>query len=585
MARIWIAALLALILVGRLEAASGEVATAKAKEAATALQRGRADEAVLLYSAALEDASLSNDRRAAYLNDRGVANARLNRLRAAIEDFNTSVKLAPEGASAYNNRGNVLLAVALAAEAEKDFNRAIVLAPGYTAAYVNRANARALMGDTEGAFKDFSHAVRLSPKAPAAYGGRGRMHLAANRPHAAVRDFNRAVGNDTRYGPGYRLRAEAHVALGRFDEAIEDLSRAIAFDLTNADLYLARGYAYLAARNPASAMKDFQRCAELNGKASAPLEGLALAQARIGAYDEALDTLSKGLEIEPRSAQAFAYRAIVYKLMGQVELGEKDLDRAVRLEPDRPEVHWAKGELLEAQGHKDEAIAELRLAQAGRAHLRDAAFALERLGAQEPRDAEVAELAFGRWRVFMSKGRYYTTNADYPRLQVPLETMREGAVPRLIEFEIKSGAQVGIGILRFTAGQVDGAAASEEVEHGAVLDLQASTVLAVETMRQGEQRASWTWEDDKLVVASLDGFKQEYAFKTPLARDEQIAKAGPAAALRQPRPKQQQARQSGQAWSPFDDGWPGSSGGAGGGKQRAPQQQKPKTLFQLLFGN
>jgi tetratricopeptide (TPR) repeat protein len=583
MARIWIAVLLALALVGRLEAAPGEVATAKAKEAATALQRGRADEAVLLYSAALEDASLSNDRRAAYLNDRGVANARLNRLRAAIEDFNTSVKLAPEGASAYNNRGNVLLALALAAEAEKDFNRAIVLAPGYTAAFVNRANARALVGDTEGAFKDFSHAVRLSPKAPAAYGGRGRMHLAANRPHAAVRDFNRAVGNDTRYGPGYRLRAEAHVALGRFDEAIEDLSRAIAFDLTNADLYLARGYAYLAARNPASAMKDCQRCAELNGKASAPFEGLALAQARIGAYDEALDTLSKGLEIEPRSAQAFAYRAIVYKLMGQVELGEKDLDRAVRLEPERPEVRWAKGEFLEAQGRKDEAIAELRLAQAGRAHLRDAAFALERLGAQEPRDAEVAELAFGRWRVFMNKGRYYTTNADYPRLQVPLETMREGAVPRLIEFEVKSGAQVGIGILRFTAGQVDGASAPEEVEHGAVLDLQANTVLAVETMRQGEQRASWTWEDDKLVVASLDGFKQEYAFKTPLARDEQIAKAGPAATARQPRSKQQQARQSGQAWNPFEDGWPGNSGGTAA-KQRAPQQ-KPKTLFQLLFGN
>ncbi len=585
MTRALIAALVALSLgfAARLEAAPGDLAVGKAKEAATALQRGRADEAVLLYSAALEDASLSNDRRAAYLNDRGVANARLNRLRAAIEDFNTSVRLAPEGASAYNNRGNVLLALGLAAEAEKDFNRAIVLAPGYTAAFVNRANARALVGDQDGALRDFSHAARLSPKAPAAYGGRGRLHLSGNRPFAAVRDFNRAVESDTRYGPGYRLRAEAYVMLGRFDEAIEDLSRAIAFDATNADLYLARGYGYLAARNPASAIKDFQRCAELSNKASAPLEGLALAQARIGAYDEALDTLSKGLELEPRSAQAFAYRAIVYKLMGQVELGEKDLDRAVRLEPDRPEVHWAKGELLEALGRKDEAVAELRLALAGRSHLRDAAFALERLGAQEPRDAEVAELALGRWRVFVSKGRYYTTNADYPRLQVPLETLRDGAAPRLIEFEVKGGAQAGLGILRFTAGQVDGPAGSEEVEHGAVLDLQANAVLAVETMRQGEQRASWTWGEDKLVVASLDGFKQEYAFKAPLAREEDVAKAGPAAAPRQQRPKQQQARRSGQAWNPFDDGWPGSSGG-GGSKQRS-SQQKPKTLFQLLFGN
>lgn len=560
--------------------AAGEATPSKAKEAVTALQRGRADEAVLLYTALLQDTSLSNDRRAAYLNDRGVANARLNRLKAAIEDFNTSVKLAPEGASAYNNRGNVLLAVGLAAEAEKDFNRAIVLAPGYTAAYVNRANARVLAGDTEGALKDFSHAVRLSPKAPAAYGGRGQLHLAANRPHTAMRDFNRAVGNDTRYGPGYRLRAEALVSLGRFEEAIEDLSRAIAFDATNAGLFLARGYGYLAARNPESAIKDFQRCAELNARAAAPLEGLALAQARVGAYDESLDTLSKALELEPRSAQAFAYRAVVYKLLGQVELGEKDLDRAVRLEAGRPEVRWAKGELLEARGQKDEAIAELRLALAGRPHLRDVALALERLGAQEARDAEVTELAFGRWRVFTSRGRYYTTNADYPRLHVPLETMREGEAPRILEFEVKGGAQAGLGILRFTAGQLEGPAGLEEVEHGAVLDLQMNTVLAVETMRQGGQRASWTWGSDKLAVQGLDGFTQEYAFKAPQAIDE-VAKPAPAAVSRA-RPKAQQ-RQTGQAWNPFGDGWPGN-GGEAPRPQRRPQQQT-KTLFQLLFGN
>jgi tetratricopeptide (TPR) repeat protein len=562
---------LALAPAARLEAATGEVGVAKAKEAATALQRGRADEAVLLYTAALEDSGLSADRRAAFFNDRGVANARLNRLRAAIDDFNASVKLAPEGASAYNNRGNVLLALGLAAEAEKDFNRALVLAPGYTAAYVNRANARSLAGDTEGALKDFSHAARLSPKSPAAYGGRGRLHLAANRPHAAVRDFNRAVGNDARYGPGYRLRAEAYVLLGRFEEAVEDLSRAIAFDPSNPDLYVARAYGYLAARNPASAIKDFQRAAELNTKAAAPLEGLALAQARVGAHDDALDSLSKALEIEPRSAQAYAYRAIIYKLMGQVELGAKDLDRAVRLDAARPEVRWAKGELLEASGQREEAVAELRQALAGRPHLRDAASALERLGALEARDAEVAELAFDRWRVFVSNGRYYTTNAEYARLSVPLETMSEGAVPHITEFEVKGGAQAGIGILRFTAGRIDGATAPEEVEHGAVLDLQTKSVLAVETMRQGTRTASWTWDDDKLVVTDLDGFKQEYPFKGPRARDA-IASKQDEVPRAKARPRQEQA------WNPFGQFW----GGGGSSQQK---RGKPKSFFEMLFSN
>lgn len=554
----------------RLEAATGDVGVAKAKDAATALQRGRADEAVLLYTAALADAGLSADRRASFLNDRGVANSRLNRLRAAIDDFNASVRLAPETASTYNNRGNVLLALGLAAEAEKDFNRAIALSPGYSAAYVNRANARALAGDGEAALKDFSQAVRLSPKSPAAFGGRGRLHLAANRPHAAVREFNRAIANDERYGPGYRMRAEAMVLLGRFEDAVADLSRAIAFEPGNADLYLARGYGYLAARNPSSAIKDFQRSSELNGKVSTPFEGLGLAQARVGAHDDALDTLSRALEIHPRSAPAYAYRAVVYKTMGQPDLALKDLDRAVRLDPTSPEVNWAKGELHETQGQKDEAIVALRQALAGRPHLRDAALALERLGAYEGRDAEVAELAFGRWRVFVGNGRYTTTNAEYPRLTVPLEMMSEGA-PRIIEFEVKGGSHAGLGILRFSAGHVDGSSGPEEVEHGAVLDLQAKTVLAVETMRQGAKSATWSWEEDKLVVTSLDGFKQEYAFKGAKARDEVAGKQDQdapqkAKARSQPRPNDQ-------AWNPW--------GSSGSGNRKRP----PKTLFEMIFGN
>ncbi|MGE0516646.1 MAG: hypothetical protein AB7O71_22125, partial [Hyphomicrobiaceae bacterium] len=133
----------------------------------------------------------------------------------------------------------------------------------------------------------------------------------------------------------------------------------------------------------------------------------------------------------------------------------------------------------------------------------------------------------------------------------------------------------GIGILRFTAGQVEVASGPpEEVEHGAVLDLQGQTVLAVETMRQGERRAAWSWENDKLVVTGLDGFKQDYAFKGPKAGEEVAAEAAPAPVRRQrPRPH----RERDQAWNPWGDGW------SGGGQR--PRRSSQKSFFQLLFGN
>jgi hypothetical protein len=226
--------------------------------------------------------------------------------------------------------------------------------------------------------------------------------------------------------------------------------------------------------------------------------------------------------------------------------------------------------------------------------------ALERLGAQEARDTEIKELAFDRWRVFVDKGRYYTTNSEHPRLIVPLETMSSGAVPQIVEFEVKGGAHAGIGILRFLAGQVEGPSGVEDIEHGAVLDLDGRSVLAVETTRQGAQQASWVWADDRLVVTGLDGFKQEYEFKGLKAREiaaaQQASEAAaaaaaagaPAAARSRSRPQQGQEQAT---WVPWGPNWNGGFGNgvktnshAGGNTQQRPAP-KPKGFFQMLFGN
>ena len=117
------------------QAAAADAAL-KAQDAATALVRGDASQAVTGYTDALKDPALPNDRRATILNDRAVAYARLGQTKLAIDDFNRAAQLFPEYAAIYNNRGNLLLALGYPEEAIKDFNRALVLAPGYAAATV-----------------------------------------------------------------------------------------------------------------------------------------------------------------------------------------------------------------------------------------------------------------------------------------------------------------------------------------------------------------------------------------------------------------------------------------------------------------
>jgi tetratricopeptide (TPR) repeat protein len=536
-------------------AGHGAEDAAAAREAGLALARGNLDQAVTLYSQALQDKTLPNERRAILLTDRGVAYARLQNPKDAIEDFNRAIQLYPEYPAIYNNRGNVLLAIGAVREAMKDFDRALVLAPGYAAAFSNRAGAQARLGEVDLAIADYSKAIALVPLNPAAFTGRGRAHLLAHRPQAAIRDFTRAVGLDARFGAAYRARADAKMMIERYDEAIEDFSRAIAFQARNADLYVLRGTAYLAADNTVAAAKDFATALEINPRNARAYAARGLAYARAAAYDDALNDLGRAIELEPRSPKAFAYRAWTYRQQ-QPELGLKDVDRALKLDPNSAEAYWARGEIHEAQARTALAGADYAKARSLDPRLREARLALQRIGAASPADeGEVADAGLDRWRVFAKWPQYVATNDQLPRLKVDIEMLGKGQ-PRILEWEVKSAPFAGIGVLRFHAGVVDGPRGPEEIEQVAVVDLQASTVVAVETQRRGAKLARLSWDAGKLVVAGVDGTSEELVL-----RPEKPKEPAPRRVVERP-----------QEWAPWGTTLEGG-------------RRRPKTLFEMLFGN
>jgi len=564
-------------------AAQTDIAAQKSADAGGVLLRGNAQQALALFTEALKDPALTNDRRASLLNDRGVAYLRLGQHRAAIDDFNRAAQLFPEHAPIYNNRGNTLLALGLAREAGKDFNRAILLAPGYATAYNNRASAFLQLGQTAEAIRDFSKAIELMPANAAPLSGRGRALLSQDRPYAAMRDFSRALQMDARFASGYRARAEAKLAVERYEDAVEDLSRAAAFEPGNAEILVLRGSAYLMARNAASAIKDFSRAIELEPRSVAAFLGRGLAYAKAEAFDEAETDLARALELDPRSAVAFAYRAIVYKQIGQPDLGQKELEKAVKLDPSRAEVLWAMGEIDEAIGRNEDAVTRYRAALAARPGLREAADGLERLGAgQLIAETDVAGLGTDRWRVVTRSGRYFAINSQYPRLRVPLEMIGEGQ-PLLLEWDLKRGVHKGIGVLRFASGTAPTGSGTETVEQIAIIDVQESTVLGINLHRHGDKQSQWTWEDGRIVVASYDGMTDEMQLRRAKSLDKDLTPAPvPRRVVASDAPRPSGAP----SWAPWAQStWGGSPYDTRPRTSASPRPAKPKTLFDLLFGN
>src|SRR6185295_6739121 len=111
----------------------------------------------------------------------------------------------------------------------------------------------------------------------------------------------------------------------------------------------------------------------------------------------------------------FAYRAWTYRQQQQPELGLKDVDRALRLDANSAEAYWARGEINEAQGRSQLAIADLTKALGLDPNLKDATRALARLGAGvSVVESEVADAGLDGWRVFKKGAQYVATSEVYP---------------------------------------------------------------------------------------------------------------------------------------------------------------------------
>ena len=566
----------ATVLTSIVHAQTATTVSLKGQEADVALQRGDFDQAILLYNAALDDTAISNDRRAVLLTERGVALMKRRNFKAALDDFNKAATLYPEFAAVYVNRGNLLLALNQGAdtvrEAIKDFDRAILLSPGLAAAFGNRAAAELKLGQVDVAVADFTRAIELQPQNPAALNGRGRARLLAGQVYAAVRDFSRAVTINPGFAQGYRNRAEANMRLSLANDAVEDLSRALAFEARRTDDYVARGLAHLATNNLSAALTDFDKAIELDGKSVDGYIGRGVVKAQMDLIEEALSDLSRAIELEPRSARAYAVRAWTYKKSQQPDLGDKDVERALRLEPLTADAFWAQGELREAAGERDAAIAAYSRALGLNLRHRETLAALARLGLEPQREeTTVANAGADGWNVLASNGQFIAVHPQFPALRVALEMMSQGQ-PKIIGWERQKAPNSSYGLLQYAAGTLSSGQSSEPVETTAVVDLASMTVIGMPVTKIAGRTATFKWTGNALAVTGADGLPETISLRQQ-AEDREVASAAAAAARKAEGAPQIR-----------------TLGSQGGGQREAAArhsqpQKKPKSLFDLIFGN
>ena len=129
-------------------------------QAALALhQRGQLAEAQLIYEKILRKQSNHFDA----LHLLGVIFWQTRQLERAVELIDKAIKISPNNAAFYSNRGNALQGLKQFDAAIASYDKAIQLKPGYAEAYYNRGNALQDLKQFDAAIASYDKAIQLKP--------------------------------------------------------------------------------------------------------------------------------------------------------------------------------------------------------------------------------------------------------------------------------------------------------------------------------------------------------------------------------------------------------------------------------------
>ena len=160
----------------------------------------------------------------------GLALQRQGRLKEAMIEYDSAIRLNPGHVMAYYNRGIAYYNLDRHGSAIDDFGEAIHLDPGFADAFNNRGAAYYQLGQYQRAIEGYDLVIILDSKNVDAHYNRGIAYGKLDRHRRAIEDFDKAIRLDPEYAAAYRNRGLAYSALEQYEEAAEDLEEALRLD-------------------------------------------------------------------------------------------------------------------------------------------------------------------------------------------------------------------------------------------------------------------------------------------------------------------------------------------------------------------
>ena len=216
-----------------------------------------------------ETIRLKPDHANAYFN-RGASRAELKQYEAAIADLDEAIRLQPDHAGAYHNRGVSKAELEQHAAAIVDLDEAIRLQPDNAASYYSRGFSKGRLEEYAAAIVDLDEAMRLRPDYAQAYVGRGAVKADLKQYEAAIADLDEAIRLQPDNADAYFVRGAVKAELKQYEAAIADLDEAIRLQPDHVGWYRTRAESKAALGHDDGAASDRAKAARLAAEIDRP---------------------------------------------------------------------------------------------------------------------------------------------------------------------------------------------------------------------------------------------------------------------------------------------------------------------------
>jgi tetratricopeptide (TPR) repeat protein len=226
--------------------------------------------------------------------------------------------------------------------------------------YVQSGEKYAAAGKLAEATLEYRNAVQADPR-----DGDLRLRLAdlyakINQDRQAAEEYIRAADLLGERGDVQIRAGGILLLLGRFDDAKVRAEKALTLDAANVDAQILLANALAGLKDLKAAVDELEEAIKLAPDRSSTYTNLGVIEVTRGRRDAAEQAFKRAIELDERSAAGRLALGTFYRSIGQQQDGEKELRKALELEPDNVLVLKSLASLTATTDRLDEAESFLK---------------------------------------------------------------------------------------------------------------------------------------------------------------------------------------------------------------------------------